>query len=967
MEIFKPIMLSRHSLAVPAILGCLALSACGGGGSGNPAAAQAATAGTLADRSSSDTQSGDNSSKHRSNNHAFSIEEAKWDHEKHRLTVKGKGSNDRTVTVSNADTGSVVGKDTVNDDKWKVRERNPDSIPCRVRAVQADGQSADKTVKDAPSNCDDGNGQPPATGNQAPVLAPIGNKSVVKGNNLTFTVSATDDGQPDGILTLTASQLPSGASFTDNGNGSGTFNWNNASPAGTVQITFTASDGVLSNSSTITITVTTSTTPPPTTGGTKSINSTSQSGMLKLNSVSELPQTGLSGYSIFAINDLGMHCGDFDTRVSSILPPFNILHAQVISRGATPKILSRASGTSVSYSAASNPLDPILLGKSPSGLPLRLSVTNGKVFKTNFWDTASGSTESIALKAYRPFYPPGILDAFAPVPDQGLPMPNVERLYLGDGTLTADQAFMPGVVAPYMTNDAEDFKGYVTNLPFFINFPFGYTSSKVNWYEAVGVSATAFDDAGRENPYPLFRVQAKDAGGTVLASVDTVAPISGEANCQGCHGAPVDGGNGAATRNMTNLATTLDDPKLGQVPLVVSKEYASDINILRLHDQKHGTFLENSTPVVCQTCHYTPALDLAQVGPRGPENDTSPGNPSNGRDQVKNKSMSNVMHSHHATVTDANGKALFPAMPPPIDANGKPRDPVLASKIVNETCYQCHPGRRTSCLRGAMGSSGIVCQDCHGDMAEVGNDFTRNVSASNPGAFELASDFYTNPATPRVPWANVPTCGSCHTGDAMNNMHSNTRTVGSSDGIRLLQAWLKGDPKATPIVPTNKRFAEPAVAATGNPQLYRVSTGHGGVQCESCHGATHAIWPNGNPNANDNVAANQLQGHAGVISECSTCHTGDLGINLDGPHGIHPVGTAGARFADGGHDDLAERNPNACRACHGQNGQGTDLSVMHVDRVLKCDKSTAFCPNGNSVLFPKGHQVTCSDCHSNKL
>jgi hypothetical protein len=37
-----------------------------------------------------------------------------------------------------------------------------------------------------------------------------------------------------------------------------------------------------------------------------------------------------------------------------------------------------------------------------------------------------------------------------------------------------------------------------------------------------------------------------------------------------------------------------------------------------------------------------------------------------------------------------------------------------------------------------------------GDMAQVGDDFSRDVSPDNPGAFQLASDFHTNPATPRV-------------------------------------------------------------------------------------------------------------------------------------------------------------------------------------------------------------------------
>jgi len=821
-------------------------------------------------------------------NAEFRIDEAKWDARKNRIEVKGRGADGETVTVTNAgNINIVIGDDVVDGDKWRVRDENPASVPCRVRAEQSDGQSAEMDVSNAPADCDDGGGV----------------------------------------------------------------------------------------------------TPPPS-GGNVSINSTSQNGIPGA-PVSEQPLTGLSDYVLFSANDLGMHCGDFDTRISSILPPFQVMHTQVIRRGNEPDILTPVDGVEVVYSASSNPTDPILTGINSAGTGPVLSsmLADGSVYKTNFWNAAR--------EAYDPFYPEGILPAFYPagnILDLGLPMPNAEQLFLGDGNLTAVQQEMPGRFGPYAINDPLVSNLFTIDQPFFIQFPFGYTADGVDWYEAAGIPLTAFDDFGRENPWPLMRVQAK-SGGQILASLDTVLPISGEANCGFCHNDPVDGGNGAATAGLSTVALSIEDP--ANVPLEVSLEWAADLNLIRLHDLKHGSGnpdgakytpdLVDQTPVVCQTCHYTPALDLAQLGPLGPENDgplilngveVSP-SLANGRDQIKNKSMSNVMHSHHATVADLNGDPLFPSMPPAVDENGNLRDPAAANDILQQTCYQCHPGRRTDCLRGAMASGGMLCQDCHGDMAQVGNDFTRNVSPANPGAFELASDFYTNPDTPRVPWANEPGCGSCHTGDAMDNMHGDPDTIGDpQDGIRLMQAYLTMDDKATPIVPTNKRFAENTVPDTfdgmvnpgaGNPMLYRVSKGHEGVFCEACHGSTHGIWPNGNPNANDNVAAMQLQGHTGTISECSACHTGDLGNNLDGPHGMHPVGSAGNDFADGGHDSLAEDNPDACRACHGQNGEGTVLSAMHTDRVLDCDESTAFCPDGNSQLFPEGYQVTCTDCHDNEL
>ncbi len=336
--------------------------------------------------------------------------------------------------------------------------------------------------------------------------------------------------------------------------------------------------------------------------------------------------------------------------------------------------------------------------------------------------------------------------------------------------------------------------------------------------------------------------------------------------------------------------------------------------------------------------------------------------------------MSNVMHSHHGST------GLFPDIPAPIQASdGTITNQDARLQALEESCYQCHPGKNSQCLRGAMFNGGMLCSDCHGSMQQVGDDFSKDVSPNNPGAFQLTGNFYDeNDPQPRVPWANEPGCGSCHTGDVRNNMAGTASTLvnnrdmdGNVDGIRLRQAFRTGSAKAVPIVPTNKRFAEPAVPASfngtanngaGNPQLYRVSTGHGGVMCEGCHGATHAEWPNANPFSNDNITADQLQGHTGTIVECGTCHTNlnALGTNgstssLQGPHGMHVVGET--TFADGGHRDSL--NSNACRDCHGQNGEGSVLSRTAADRDFR--------GMGRGGLVPKGTPVTCNMCHGNEL
>jgi hypothetical protein len=294
-------------------------------------------------------------------------------------------------------------------------------------------------------------------------------------------------------------------------------------------------------------------------------------------------------------------------------------------------------------------------------------------------------------------------------------------------------------------------------------------------------------------------------------------------------------------------------------------------------------------------------------------------------------------------------------------------------------------------MRGAMANGGLVCQDCHGQMAQVGDDFTRNVSPTTPGAFELAADFYTNPDTPRVPWANEPGCGSCHTGYATDNLADDpdvlvnpADTLGNVDGIRLLATFRANDSKATPIVPTNKAFAENVVAeggaADGNPMLYRVSTGHGGLVCESCHGSTHAEWPTANPNANDNVPSNQLQGHSGYISECQVCHAptdSSLPLGNNGPHGMHAVSDLEFSNPDFSPDDRwnlrhksYKNDAPGCESCHGPDLTGTVLSRTAEDRTVRCKDSKGSLPECAAGLeiavIPKGTPVGCGLCHRQK-
>ena len=752
-------------------------------------------------------------------------------------------------------------------------------------------------------------------------------------------------------------------------------------------------------------------------GAAVSINSSSASGYYSqtYSPVPERPIVAGVDYSVFAVNDLGMHCVDLDGRIANILPPFQVMLGQIIRKGGKPVL--NPDGVSLSYSAASNPLDPIL----SNAAALKGVAPDRTLYKTNFW-------QGIPHGSYDAFYPPQVTPLSGPpfpvTENTGLPVPNAELLYMGengivgdgDEMLSAVQHTMPGVTDPMIANAAQPVLEHYINKPFFIGFPIGYIANGVNWHEAAGIPMSPFDDAGRQNPFPLVRVEAS-AGGATLATSDVVLPVSSETSCTNCHSHPQDFPEARSTAPAERLlaaglqvADRTLDPKYadGSVPVAVSLEYAADINILRLHDLQHGAqyvepvdggsgdvvhqpdacdpfqgasgsasclvnrALEQLQPVVCQSCHYTPALDLAQVGPvAGP-----PGSDAHGRNQLVHETNSRVMHNHHGAFTD-----LFPAIPAPMQS---PVTGVISNQgerlaALEQNCYQCHPGKETQCLRGAMFNGGMLCSDCHGTMAQIGADFSAGVSAANPGGFVLDQGNFYDPGSPqpRVPWANEPGCGSCHSGSANDNLAQHPGVIVNSrdsrgvvDGIRLRQAFVTGDAKATPIVPANKLFAEPAVPAVfngfsnpaaGNPMLYRVSTGHGGVMCQGCHGATHAEWPVANENANDNLMAIQVQGHAGPIIECKACHdTSALPANtLKGPHNMHLVNDK--RFWKEGHKDLAKRENRKpgggeCGNCHGADHLGTVLSRAAVDR--------SFLVEGAQRLVSAGQPVACDLCHS---
>ena len=218
------------------------------------------------------------------------------------------------------------------------------------------------------------------------------------------------------------------------------------------------------------------------------------------------------------------------------------------------------------------------------------------------------------------------------------------------------------------------------------------------------------------------------------------------------------------------------------------------------------------------------------------------------------------------------------------------------------------------------GSMEMQCQSCHGNMSTVG-------SAN------------------RVGWFMEPNCASCHTGTATSN----------NGQIRYTSVFT--DTNFTVRVPVNQTFSTQSNTPAGGLSLFRFSGGHGGLQCEACHGSTHAEFPS--IHANDNVRDIKLQGHAGVMVECTSCHvsmTVSSSTATNGPHGMHPVGQSWVS----GHHDYIQGNLAKCQTCHGTDNRATVLSRVQGDRTL-----TASFDGGTVTLnLFRGALIGCYTCHN---
>ena len=218
-------------------------------------------------------------------------------------------------------------------------------------------------------------------------------------------------------------------------------------------------------------------------------------------------------------------------------------------------------------------------------------------------------------------------------------------------------------------------------------------------FAAEGIPLTEYRDSDLDNPYPyqLAELVAKDRDGKVLATTQTVAPVSTEMNCQNCH-------NDRGTAN-PGLATG------------VVKQ-----NILTLHDTNHPPdpgkpSLMNSRPVLCADCHSSNALNLpGQPGVRSlslamhDQHKTLTNDCYQCHPGPQTQCLRDVMYQEGMTCQDCHGNMNDVANPN--------REPWLDEPRC-QTCHPDHPENQGKLYRFSTGHGGVYCQACHGSQHAI--------------------------------------------------------------------------------------------------------------------------------------------------------------------------------------------------------------------------------------------------------
>ena len=152
---------------------------------------------------------------------ALTLDKAKWNAGKQKLIVIGTGNRGETVSVVNAnDAAKVLGSKTLTKKRWRTTSRRPAPVPCAVRVLSSNGESAGPLdVEDRPANCGPVS-SPPA--NEAPdcvIDTPSTDITISEGATVNYAGTVTDaDGNLDAVSWVFDGGTPADSALQDPGN-----------------------------------------------------------------------------------------------------------------------------------------------------------------------------------------------------------------------------------------------------------------------------------------------------------------------------------------------------------------------------------------------------------------------------------------------------------------------------------------------------------------------------------------------------------------------------------------------------------------------------------------------------------------------------------------------------------------------------------------------------------------------------
>jgi mono/diheme cytochrome c family protein len=185
-----------------------------------------------------------------------------------------------------------------------------------------------------------------------------------------------------------------------------------------------------------------------------------------------------------------------------------------------------------------------------------------------------------------------------------------------------------------------------------------------------------------------------------------------------------------------------------------------------------------------------------------------------------------------------------------------------------ESCTSCHPASGagpTGCQRGVHAGLGLDCTSCHGTLEDHALSLLKKEHALGKGAAgELMAGLTPRQVNSveeikgRTPWMQEPDCLTCH----------EDFYPPESRDVRSFNVWTEN--------------AE---------ELYRMRSGEAGIQCQACHGATHAVYPARNiyGRDRDNLQPLQYQDNTlpiGSQENCQVCHTVEMWGEMHHPNSL---------------------------------------------------------------------------------